>query len=203
MVPLTTILSESGWEIIGGHGVVVELNKAVFVQNHSWWWNGCELSLEVLTWPLTMWVLFGQHAVSQLKKNFFFWNLCQYLKAKKFHIKSQNFYFSWKKSKDQVHRALILYIATISESLHFIQSTRTSGWQSLPHTPCRPPARCQLPCNLALLAFSLTIRVKQSHGSKVKIIHKAIQWKAHSYLIPALPKYVLLLISSVFLFFLT
>lgn len=35
---ITTMLSESGWEVIcgGEHGVVVELNKAIFVQNRSW-----------------------------------------------------------------------------------------------------------------------------------------------------------------------
>lgn len=120
----------------------------------------CRLSVEALTWPLPMWVLFGQHTVGMFKSH-------------KISHKKSDFVLTLEK---KIKR---------SDTMALIQ--QQSERASVPAAPYHPPAQWQLPCDLVFMAFSLT--VTQSHSSEVKIIHKAIQWTAHSYLISNLPKH--------------
>lgn len=120
-----------------------------------------------------MWVLFGQHTVSQIKN--MLRKFLSILKSQKISHKKTDFLLFLTKIKRSGTRGSHSCTATISKSLPCRQSTWALGGHS-PYCALQPPAQWQLPCNLGLAAFSLTIRVTQSRGSKVKIMHRAMQW---------------------------
>lgn len=113
-----------------------------------------------------MWMLFGQHA--QPVKNNFLEFFGQYFKAKRFYIKSQSFSLQKKNQKIRHTELLLLYRNNQGEHApHPFRKSANFRLAESPPCPTTPPVQGQHPCNFVVMAVSLTIRVTQSHGSKV------------------------------------